>query len=86
MIAGKIQQRIDPDLQKEVERILKFQGIKPSQAINMFYAEIKRRRGFPFMPSEIPNDQLANDLMEAEDGNGIKTYDNEKELFESLKS
>ena len=86
MATGKIQQRIDPKLQKEAETILKLQGIKPSQAIIMFYSEVRRKRGFPFTPSEIPNEELAVDLREAESGLGIEEYDNEEDMFKSLKS
>ncbi len=81
---GKIQQRIDPQLLKEVEAILKAQGIKLSQAINMFFTEIKRKRSIPFTPSEVPNEELAKNLAEAEKGIGVKTYKNEKVLFDSL--
>ncbi len=89
MTSGRIQQRIDPSLQKEAEEILQTQGIKPSQAIILFYTEVKRVGGLPFQPSpvhpsEIPNARLRKELRDASKGRGVKTYKNEKDLFDSL--
>ncbi len=85
MFSTRIQHRIDAHLKMEAEAILEEQGIKPSQAITIFYTEIKRTGGFPFLPSKVPNEKLARDLLEAEKGIGINTYKNKKELFDSLK-
>lgn len=89
MAAGRIQQRIDPSLQRDAELILEAQGIKPSQAIILFYMEVKRSKGLPFLPSpvlpsEIPNARLRKDLKEAAQGKGIKTFTNKKDFFASL--
>ncbi|TSD00235.1 MAG: Uncharacterized protein Greene101449_253 [Candidatus Peregrinibacteria bacterium Greene1014_49] len=89
MTSGRIQQRIDPSLRKEAEQILQIQGIKPSQAIILFYTEVKRAGGLPFtpspvQPSEIPNARLQKDIRDAARGKGVKTYKNEKDFFDSL--
>jgi len=44
MAAERIQQRSDPDLRQEAEAILATQGIKPSQAIILFYTEVMKGR------------------------------------------
>ena len=90
MASGRIQQRINPSLQREAEEILKAQGIKPAQAIILFYTEVKRFRGLPFtpsplQPSEIPNAKLRKDLREARQGKGIHTFKSKKEFFDSLR-
>ena len=90
MPSGRIQQRIDPALQREAEAILNTQGIKPSQAIILFYMEVARSGGLPFRPSpvrraEIPNARLRKALADADRGIGVKTYKNEKHLFDSLR-
>ena len=90
MASGRIQQRIDPALQRDAEKILKAQGIKPSQAIVLFYMEVKRSKGLPFLPSpvrpsEIPNARLRKALREADRGEGVKTFTSKKALFDSLK-
>ncbi len=89
MSRSRIQQRIDPKLRHDAELILLAQGIKPSQAIILFYTEIKRSKGLPFAPSpvrpsEIPNASLRRDLEEARSGKGVRSYKNKKEFFRSL--
>ena len=89
MTSVRIQQRIDPLLRRDAEMILRTQGIKPSQAIILFYTEVKRSGGLPFTPSpvqpaEIPNARLRNDLQEARQNKGVKTFERKKELFASL--
>lgn len=90
MAAGRIQQRIDPKLQKKAEAVLRAMGMKPAQAIVMFYMEIVRRRNLPFHPSEvhpseIPNTKLAKSIREARKGIGVQEYENEDDFFASLK-
>ncbi len=90
MASGRIQQRIDPVLQRQAEQILQLQGIKPSQAIILFYMEVKRTGGLPFAPTpvqpeEIPNARLRKALREAAKGIGVKSYKNKKDFFDSLK-
>jgi addiction module RelB/DinJ family antitoxin len=89
MANGRIQQRINPALRREAEQILRIQGIKPSQAIILFYTEVKRTGGLPFSPSpvtlaEIPNARLRKSLKEAAEGKGIMTFKNKKDFFDSL--
>lgn len=84
MAYGRLQIRIDPKLQREVESIFNAQGIKTSTAITLFYKEVKRKRGFPFLPSPVPNKELAKALKEAEAGIGVKKYKTKKAFFDSL--
>lgn len=83
--SSRLQHRINPHLKEEAEFILEEQGIKPAQAITIFYTEITRTGGFPFLPSKVPNKKLAKDLREAKTGQGVKTYKNKKALFDALK-
>lgn len=80
----RIQHRIDRSLKQKAETILEAQGIKPSQAITIFYTEITRTGGFPFLPSRVPNKKLAKDLRSAQEGKDVKTYKGKKDLFDSL--
>lgn len=86
ILPSRLQHRIDPHLKEKAELILEEQGIKPAQAITIFYTEITRTGGFPFLPSRVPNKKLAKDLEEVETEKGIKTYKNKKALFASLKN
>ena len=40
--------RIDPRRKARVEKILGRLGMTPTQAVNMFFAEIERRKAIPF--------------------------------------
>lgn len=84
MNSTRIQHRIDLTLKEDAESILEAQGIKPSQAITIFYTEITRTGGFPFLPSKVPNAELAKDLRDTKKGIGVKRYKNKKDLFDSL--
>lgn len=84
MASIRIQHRIDPDLKQEAEIILEKQGIRPAQAITIFYTEIKRTGGFPFLPSRVPNKELQKDLKQAKTGTSVKTYRSKKDLFDAL--
>ncbi len=91
MSLSRLQQRIDPVLRREAEQILHVQGIKPSQAIILFYTEIKRSNGLPFTPSpvrpsEIPNRRLQKEIRNARKGVGVQSFTNERDLFASLKT
>ncbi len=86
MSSTVLQHRIEKKLKEEAENILGMQGFKPSQAITIFYTEITRVGGFPFIPSkiEIPNKRLAKAIREAEKGIGVETFTSKESFFESL--
>jgi addiction module RelB/DinJ family antitoxin len=91
MSLSRIQQRIDPSLRREAEQILHAQGIKPSQAIILFYTEIKRSKGLPFapspvQPSEIPNKRLQRDLKKTGRGKDVRSFANKKDFLHSLRT
>ncbi len=46
--------RVDSRRKARVEKILSDLGLTPTQAVNMFFAQIERRKGIPF--------PVANDL------------------------
>ena len=43
-----IRARTTPELKGEVHAIFAELGITPSQALNIFYSEVRRHRGLPF--------------------------------------
>jgi len=91
MPSSRIQQRIDPRLRHDAETILAAQGIKPSQAISIFYMEVKRYGGLPFLPtpvqpSEIPNAHVWKGIKEARKGIGVQSFRNAEDMFASLAS
>jgi len=84
MLTARTQYRIDPTLKISAEKILKKLGIKPSQALTMFYTEITRTRTLPFTPTKVLKEELINEIQDIEQGVGVKTYKNKTDLFKSL--
>ena len=60
---ARISSRIDASLKNEADSILAHLGIKPSQAITMFYTQIVRQRGIPF-ELKLPNAETVQALNE----------------------
>lgn len=78
-----IRARVEPSLKSDVEKLLRQLGISTTEAITMFYNQIRLRQGLPF-PVEIPND-LTRKTFDATDRNDdITTYDDLDEMFEAL--
>ncbi len=49
-----VRARIEPNLKSEVEKLFDKLGISTTEAINIFYRQVKIRNGLPF-PVVIPN-------------------------------
>jgi DNA-damage-inducible protein J len=64
-----INARTEPDLKEEVEGILKKLGLSTTEAINIFFHQVKMRRGLPF-PVEIPNEKTLKTFRVSEAGKG----------------
>lgn len=89
MSSSRLQHRIDPDLRRDAEMILSAQGIKPAQAIILFYTEVRRSGGLPFtpspvQPSEILNARLQKEMRQARNGIGVQSFKNKNDFFASL--
>ena len=50
--------RIDPRRKARVEKILDQLGVTPTQAVNMLYAQIERRKAIPFPVSIEDNSDI----------------------------
>lgn len=79
---GMIRARIEPDLKARAEHVLGRLGLKPSEAIRLFYAQIDLAGGIPF-PVEIPN-AATREAMRAADAGEVTRYASPAELFEKL--
>jgi DNA-damage-inducible protein J len=79
-----IHARIDEEIKEKAEKILNIIGIKPSEAINLFYKQVVLQRGIPFKV-EIPNSVTLEALKELENENDLESFDSVNELFTILK-
>jgi DNA-damage-inducible protein J len=69
---ARISSRINADLKREADAILAEIGMKPSQAITLFYTQIVRQRGIP-LSLKVPNVALEDAMREARDPSFKKT-------------
>jgi DNA-damage-inducible protein J len=59
-----INARIKPDLKTDVEKILSQLGITTTQAITLFFEQVKMNKGIPF-ELKIPNDETVQAMKDA---------------------
>lgn len=78
-----INARTEVELKAEVEGILKTLGMSTTEAINIFFKQVKMRRGLPF-PVEIPNDETLGTFRCSENGIGLVKCKNADEMFKKL--
>ena len=64
MKSAIINARVNPDLKQEVEQILSQLGITATQAITMYYEQIKMNRGIPF-ELKLPNSETRQAMEDA---------------------
>lgn len=79
--SGYIRARVEVDLKEDVEDLLANIGLSPSQAITLFYTQIKLNRGLPFSV-KLPNETTIKALEERT--TGLPRYKNSKEMFKNL--
>lgn len=78
-----IHARINGDIKGKAEKILSIIGIKPSEAITMFYKQVVLQRGIPFKV-EIPNTVTLKALKEIENSDKLESFNDVEELFAEL--
>jgi addiction module RelB/DinJ family antitoxin len=58
-MSGVAKSRIDPELKRQAEAILKEIGLKPRAALELFYTQIIKRRAIPFsVQAEPPEEEF----------------------------
>ncbi len=67
-----INARIKPELKNEVELILSQLGITTTQAITMFFEQVKINRGIPF-ELKIPNEETIQAMEDARANRNMET-------------
>ena len=69
-----IRARTEPNLKKEVENILNRLGMTSTDAINLFYRQVKLRKGLPF-DVKIPNKISLNTFKKTDEGKELNAYE-----------
>lgn len=79
-----IHARIEPETKNAAERVLRKLGLRPTDAIRIFYRQITLRNGLPFSV-EIPNELTRVTLEKSRDGEDIERHDTLDDMFASWK-
>lgn len=77
-----IHARIEPETKNAAERILHKLGLRPTDAIRIFYRQISLRQGLPFSV-EVPNESTRITLEKSRSGKDIERYDTLDDMFAS---
>jgi DNA-damage-inducible protein J len=78
-----IHARTEPKLKTEVERIFKSLGLTTTQAVNLFFRQVKIRKGIPFQ-IEIPNKETLQSFKDSEEGKNLTECNDSEDLFKRL--
>ena len=78
-----VRARMAPALKSDVEGLLDQLGVTTTEAITMFFSQIRLRKGIPFS-IEVPN-KITRQTFEATDrGEELHAYKNLDEMFKAL--
>ncbi|HOZ18695.1 MAG TPA: type II toxin-antitoxin system RelB/DinJ family antitoxin [Candidatus Fermentibacter daniensis] len=81
--SATVRARIEPDLKTDVEKLLDRIGLSTTEAINLFFTQIRLRQGLPF-PVEIPNETTSETFKQTDRGENLHSYDSLEEMFRAL--
>lgn len=79
-----IRARTEPALKSEVERILKELGMTSTEAVNLFYRQVKLQKGLPF-DVKIPNKTTLETFRKTDEGKELNEYKNMKAFLKKMK-
>lgn len=75
--------RIDTQEKQEVFQIFNELGVKPSQAIKMFFRQVKETRSIPF-DVKLPNKETIETMEKVKQGQELNICKNSDDLFDKL--
>jgi DNA-damage-inducible protein J len=78
-----IHARTESKLKTEVERIFKSLGLTTTQAVNLFFRQVKIRKGIPFQV-EIPNKETLQSFKDSEEGKKLTECKDAGDMFKRL--
>ncbi len=81
--SATIRARIEPDLKEEAEGVFHELGLSVTQAITLFYQQVKLSKGLPF-EVRIPNTTTIQTFEDTDAGRKVTKCENAQALFEQL--
>jgi DNA-damage-inducible protein J len=83
MKTATIRARTEPRLKEDAERVFRKLGISSSEAINLFYAQVRLRKGLPFAV-EIPNAVTRETFAKTDRGEDLHEYPTLDDFFRKM--
>ncbi len=78
-----VRARIEPELKADVEKLFKELGISTTEAINLFYRQVKLRNGFPFNVV-IPNKTTEKVFKDTDAKRNLIRCEDANDMFQKL--
>lgn len=79
----QIQVRIDPKTKAAAEAIFAKLGLKPSEAVRLFYHQVELSQGIPFA-LKVPNEETVQAIKDIEEGRGLLRHSSLDSFKQSL--
>ena len=79
--SAMIRARVESTLKEEVEGILQELGLSTTQAITLFYQQVRLTKGLPF-EVRLPNKVTTQTFMDTDAGQNLIRAENAQSLFE----
>jgi DNA-damage-inducible protein J len=81
--SAMIRARVDPVLKDEVEHIFSQLGLSTTQAITLFYQQVRLNHGLPF-EVRVPNALTQRTFAETDAGHDVVRCDSAEDMFTRL--
>jgi DNA-damage-inducible protein J len=81
--SAMIRARIEPELKEEVETIFSELGLSTTEAITLFYRQVKLVKGLPF-EVRVPNQTTLQTFQDTDEGRNLVQSENAQEMFDKL--
>ncbi|MEZ4589618.1 MAG: type II toxin-antitoxin system RelB/DinJ family antitoxin [Chloroflexota bacterium] len=78
-----VKARMEPELKDSVEDIFNKIGLSTTEAVTLFYHQVKLRNGLPFEVA-IPNEVTIKTMQDTDAGKNVVRTESKEDLFEQL--
>ena len=81
--SATVRARIEPKLKEEVETLFHQLGLSTTEAINIFYNQVRLRKGLPFS-IVVPNKTTKKTFKDTDAGKNLLRCDSVDDMFDKL--
>lgn len=75
--------RVEPELKKDSEKVLKRLGMSITEAVNLFLSQVRIQKGLPF-EVRIPNKTTLKAMKDANEGKNLTVCKDVDDMFKKL--